>query len=98
MVLAEIVIASSDMHLFGFIDADQKTNLPEFVTREGATVIGGDDALEALRETSHFHLAIGPQSEGPRRRLMAAIKQLDLRLQSIIHPSAVTAPTDPRTK
>lgn len=90
-VLAEIVLASADLSLFGFVDNDPDASISEFLSQKGATVIGGDDTLEAHRENAHFHLAIGMRIPEVRQKLMSRIEELDLALVSIVHPTAVTA-------
>lgn len=75
--------------ILGFLDDDLSKNQKEFF---GYRILGGTELLESLNETMRFSAVIAIQDGSVRKKIVEQHPTFQ-KWQSIIHPTAVIAPT-----
>jgi len=91
-VVAEKIRDLPGLEICGFIDK-QAVNLPQFMKEKGYKILGDDTLLPALDKGIHIHLCLGANLMDVRKKLILKIRNLNLTAVSVIHPSAILAPT-----
>ena len=88
-VIADMVRLAGNFNIIGFLDdIDQNRKGTEFC---GATILGGREQLEHLRNNEIKYMVLGFGDCQARLALSSAVKQFGFELATVVHPSAVVA-------
>lgn len=92
MVIAEKLLYLPDFEVCGFID-NHKVKLPKFIEEKGYKILGDDTLLPGLDKDMYIHLCLGANLMDARKELIRTVRNLNLNVASIIHPSAHIEPS-----